>query len=244
MNKKCCVLIPCYNEEKRLDKEIFIQFAIQHKDVHILFINDGSTDNTQEVLLSIAKESNNISVHTHRTNIGKGNAIREGMLYAIKHIPCSYYAYFDADLSTPLSELQLLVVEMENDSSLQMVFGSRILKIGSSIERRLYRHYIGRIVATCISFQLGLSIYDTQCGAKLFKADEIEYCFAEKFISTWLFDVEIFNKLQKKYGKQKLTQLIKEVPLTTWHDVKGSKIGFTDIFKIPYFLLRIAYKYK
>ena len=243
MNKIICVIIPAYNEEKRLQIDSFQTFATQNSSVHLLLVNDGSTDQTAITISQITAICSNVSLLDLPTNKGKGNAVKEGMCYAIKNIPARYYAYLDADLSTPFTELFLLQNELEKDEKLLMVFGSRIMKMGSKISRKAYRHYLGRVVATFISLQLGLAIYDTQCGAKMFKATIVNSLFDKPFISQWLFDVEIFNRLLILYPKIEVQQKIKEIALNTWEDVDGSKIGVLDTIRTPIDLFKIAIYY-
>ena len=104
MSEKISIIIPCYNESERLDVEAFKRFEDQ---LHFLFVNDGSSDNTAEI---IKRElgGKNCDILDLRLNCGKGEAIRRGYLY-LKTLPVyeelSWVGYWDADLATPLSEL-------------------------------------------------------------------------------------------------------------------------------------------
>jgi glycosyltransferase involved in cell wall biosynthesis len=244
MNSNICIIIPTYNEALRLPISVYNNFLDANQSVFLLFVNDGSNDKTLDLLSTNFSQKANSKVLNLATNIGKANAVREGMLYALKNIDAQYYGYLDADLSTPLEEMVFLKNEIESNPDLIMVFGSRILKIGSEIKRKTYRHVIGRIIATLISTQLGLAIYDTQCGAKLFKASIISTLFENPFMSKWLFDVEIFNRLLQQFTMQEVSLKIKEVPLNKWIDVDGSKLGMKELFTIPIDLLKITWIYK
>lgn len=235
-NEKVCIIIPCYNEGKRLPIKDFETF-IAENEVHFCFVNDGSKDNTIQVLQQIQEKFKyKVQICDLNPNIGKANAVRQGILSVYKNY--DYVGYLDADLATPLYEINNLMNEFASNTKLKLVFGSRILTLNSSIERKAYRHYFGRIIATCISIILQLNIYDTQCGAKLFKKELVEECFEKEFISRWLFDVEIFKRIKAITGKN-AKNIIKEMPLQQWIDVDESKITFFDMLKVPLELLKI-----
>lgn len=242
--KKVLIIIPCYNEELRLPRESFGTYLKQaHTDVSILFVNDGSNDSTISVLNEM-KDSfpNKIEVLDLQKNVGKAEAIRQGMLQSDISEP-GYLGYFDADLATPLKEIDRLLEFTKRDEAPFFIMGSRIKLLGSTdIKRKLSRHYVGRIFATIVSNMLNLPIYDTQCGAKIIEKKVAKNIFKEPFISKWLFDVELLFRLKKGYNN--LNGRIVEMPLKKWEDVAGSKIGFTYFLKAPIDLLRIYFHYK
>ena len=125
-----------------------------------------------------------------------------------------------------------------------LAFGSRISKIDTTIDRKKARHYIGRIIATLISNQLKLPIYDTQCGCKIFDKDLSEKVFSEKFISKWLFDVEIFHRIIILYSEEKMGDIAREIPLKSWIDYDESKVKITYFFKLWLDLYQIHKTYK
>jgi hypothetical protein len=108
--------------------------------------------------------------------------------------------------------------------------------LGRRIQRRTARHYIGRLFATAVSMMLGLAIYDTQCGAKLFRVSSSLYgLFDKPFLSRWIFVVDIIARLiQARRGKQlpQPEQVIYEFPLIEWRDVRGSKLGYADFVEL------------
>lgn len=234
------IVIPCYNEELRLPVEELTAFIVGHSQIKIILVNDGSTDGTLQLLHSISEAHSSVSVLNLEVNSGKAEAVRQGMLQAAKDAETQLIGFFDADLATPLEEVYLLQSAMGPDC--QFAFGSRILKVGSTISRKAYRHYMGRIIATGISMILRLDVYDTQCGAKLFRKEVVSTLFEKPFISRWLFDVEIFARLIKLHGNEAPNYLI-EIPLRTWIEKGDSKIGMKDVLSIPFELMRIRRAY-
>ena len=114
----------------------------------------------------------------------------------------------------------------------------------NQIDLKLSRHILGRIIATFISNALGIAVYDTQCGCKIFNGNLAKKVFNEPFISKWLFDVELFFRMIKIHGKQQLKNICREVPLYEWVDVDGSKVSFSYGLKLWYDLFLINKKYK
>ena len=237
------ITVPCYNEGDRLKSDAFIEFVRQHHDIIFIFVDDGSTDNTAQVLEAMSKsEPRNVRLITFKTNHGKGEAVRQGTLSAIAS-GARYVGYWDADLATPLSAILDFLQELKRKSDLLLVMGSRVQLLGRCIVRKRYRHYLGRIFATFASVILRLPVYDTQCGAKLFLASEpVALAFRDPFISRWIFDVEVIARLIFR------TRLdghlaIYEYPLLEWYDVAGSKIRFKDFWRAFWDLGRIHFTY-
>lgn len=231
--QKTSIIVPCYNEENRLYTNLFITFIKQNPDIHFLFVNDGSTDNTLQLIKSI--KNDNINFLNLNTNVGKAEAVRLGILNAYHENKFDRIGFIDADLSTPLEEIPILL--KYHNSKILFTFGSRIKKIGSSINRRLYRHILGRIFATIVSSILKLNVYDTQCGLKIFDTSIILQLFKTPFISKWIFDVEIFYRFKKTTQPTNTNLIAKEIAINKWEDVSGSKLNLLDFLKVPFELI-------
>jgi glycosyltransferase involved in cell wall biosynthesis len=246
---RCTVVIPCYNEFQRLRVNAFEHFLAcdRHRNIHLLFVNDGSTDNTLARLQDLcARFPGRAGYLDQQPNRGKAEAVRNGMLHVISAAESEYTGFWDADLATPLEQIPDLLACLVENPRLNMVFGARIKLLGRNIERRLMRHYLGRIFATTVSLLLQLPIYDTQCGAKLFRVtSDLQHVLAEPFHSRWIFDVEIIARFLAlhKGDRDTVRNEIYEYPLPVWTDVAGSKIRSFDFFRAFAELATIYYRH-
>lgn len=224
------LVIPCYNEAARLDVAAIGSFVEVSPRVELLFVDDGSTDDTLEVLTSLARDVPRCSVLRQPQNGGKAEAVRAGMLAALERTP-RYVGYWDADLATPLPALRDFLRVLDARPELLLALGSRVQLLGRAIERDRARHYIGRIFATIVSLMLGLRVYDTQCGAKLFRVDEnLPRLFDAPFETRWVFDVELLARMIVARGGDPAATaaVLYELSLFDWRDVGGSKVRWVD----------------
>lgn len=237
------IIIPCYNEEKGISNNEYSNFLKNNPEASICFVNDGSTDTTLEIL-NVLKSKHETQIHilSLEKNSGKAEAVRIGMNYCNLNFQHQYIGYLDADLATTLEEF----IDLRNYIREEVVFcfGSRIRKIGSTIERENSRFLIGRVVATFISNILDIKVYDTQCGSKLFTKEISEKLFEKEFISKWLFDVELFYRMINLFGKEKAIEKMHEVPLKLWVEKGDSKVKMSYFFKLWFDLFEINRKYK
>jgi len=226
MQYNTLVVIPCFNEAARIRHDDFIAFVDANPSVGLVLVDDGSTDGTRAVLEALHKERPQaIRVITMDRNLGKAEAVRTGMHTALSTAP-SYIGYWDADLSTPLGQVPDFLALFEERPELLLVAGARVRRLGADIRRAELRHYLGRVFATLASLTLGLPVYDTQCGAKLFRVTvTTKELFARPFMSRWIFDVEMFARLIAAVGgPKKAAKVTFEYPLPAWYDVEGSKL--------------------
>jgi dolichyl-phosphate beta-glucosyltransferase len=239
------LVVPCFNEEHRLPVAELRGFRLDGVRTEILLVNDGSSDGTLPLLESLsAADPARFSVLNLEQNQGKAEAVRRGIVAALDRRP-DLVGFWDADLATPLSELAGFLKVFAARPEIEMVFAARVRLLGRSISRNPARHYFGRVGATLISSSLGLAVYDTQCGAKLFRAgDAMRELFADPFLSRWIFDVEIIARLVRQRGRDAAALAIYELPIMTWYDVKGSKVKSTDFGRALKDLWRIHRAYR
>ncbi len=238
------VVIPCYNEEDRLLSKAFINFIDKNSGYHLCFVNDGSKDNTLEVLNNLRKgREDYISIYNCEKNGGKAEAVRLGMLYMAKKTDLDFIGFLDADLSTDLRDFDDLVSTIEN-SNFKVVSGSRIPRMGANITKESARKIISMTINYIIRKILGMNFKDTQCGAKIFRKDVIHLAFDKKFITKWIFDVEIFKRMSIHFGIDKAKSYICEQPLKRWIHADGSKLSMKDSIKIISQLGQIAWVYR
>lgn len=237
------IIVPCYNEFDRLPQEDFRAFLTTNKTAHICFVNDASTDQTQFLLASLKADfTGQVSILQNKKNVGKAATVRNGVLYCYHEKVAPVIAYLDADLATSLEECFSYLILLGKEK--HFVFASRILKIGSVVERKFSRFLFGRIIATFISSILGIKVYDTQCGCKVFKAELSEVLFKKSFISKWLFDVELFSRLLCHFGKENALNSMDEIPVRRWVDQGASKVKLSYFFRLWYdlYLIRRAHR--
>lgn len=236
------IVIPCYNEAERLSIQSFIDFVVSNPSISFLFVNDGSSDNTFEILDGIVKNNSNLYLLNLEHNSGKAEAVRKGMIFGVEKFNPKMIGFWDADLATPLNEI-INFIRIMDVHDFDVVTGLRLMRLGARVRRSTKRHYLGRVFATVASNILRLPVYDTQCGAKLYKATIVPILFEEKFITRWLFDVEILARYLCHFGYKEAKENIYEYPLYQWMDVGQTRLKKSDFFKAPVELLKIKRKY-
>src|SRR5690606_2188660 len=200
-----------------------------HDNIAFLFVDDGSTDDTANVVDAICRCNENVFASIRlKDNAGKAEAVRRGILHSLAKQP-SFVGYWDADLATPLNAISSFAKLLHRKPQIDLVMGARVQLLGREIQRIPARHYLGRIFATVVSEMLDLNVYDTQCGAKLFRSTSwLKSVFDQPFLASWIFDVEILARMmqvRRAAGLQEVKMCIYEYPLTKWEDIRGSKVG-------------------
>ena len=240
---KTIVVVPCYNEAERLD--VHIGAAVTAEHVSLLFVDDGSTDQTAEAIKqAIARTPHRLL--QLEVNRGKAEAVRAGMTAALEE-NADCVGYWDADGATPFGVINDFVDVMQRRPDLHLLMGSRVRMLGRRIDRRTARHYGGRVIATIVSLILRLPVYDTQCGAKLLRATpELTRALAAPFTSRWLFDVELIARIRQENGwsPDAAENHINEYPLMQWRDVGASRIRLRDFVLLPFDLLKLWVAYR
>jgi glycosyltransferase involved in cell wall biosynthesis len=242
------VTVPCFNEMLRFPTQAFSDFLERSKNVTLVFVDDGSTDDTPLVLERL-RQRHPRQVCTLRlsANVGKAEAVRRGMQVALRRQP-AMVGYWDADLATPLNAIPRFVDVLQTRPKLDLVMGSRVALLGRDIQRSTLRHFIGRVFATAASIALDLPVYDTQCGAKLFRVTPaFRKLISQPFLARWIFDVEILARmvLEAHSTSQGFVKpMIYEYPLEQWHDVHGSRLKLLDFVIAGIDLAAIYWRYR
>ena len=242
---KTWLVVPCYNEGRRLALGAFQNLLDRYPTVKLCLVNDGSRDNTAELLREFAAANQRQAVSLNLAcNSGKAEAVRRGVLHAVSLDPAEYVGYWDADLATPLEELPRFFAAAAEYQDVAVLCGCRLQRLGALVERRWLRHFLGRLFATIASMVLRLPTYDTQCGAKLFRTELVRQAFAAPFLTRWCFDVELLARVMALESPPRAAECIVEVPLRRWRDVGGSKLRLRDCLTTAWDLLRIFRHYR
>jgi glycosyltransferase involved in cell wall biosynthesis len=241
------IVVPAYNEAGRLDPRAFLEFVAEREWLQFVFVDDGSRDGSRDLFARMEREAPaQVRTLGFAENQGKAEAVRRGLLLALESKP-DLVGFWDADLATPLGEIDGFVARFDSDPELEMVLGSRVRLLGTQIERDPARHYLGRVAATLASAVLGLAVYDTQCGAKLFRVNEtLHSIFAEPFLTRWLFDIEILARWLRLRAadRERVARFIREVPVACWRDVSGSRLKIRDFARVPLDLWKVRRRYR
>jgi glycosyltransferase involved in cell wall biosynthesis len=234
---KAACLIPCYNESKRLDLAQFRHVAQHYPNLDLYFLNDGSSDETLQVLNAFSIDFSNVFVFDYGENQGKAEVIRASMMQLLDS-EYEHIGFLDADLATPLEEF-IRILDIAQNNYYDITMGSRVKLKGWDIQRNALRHWFSRIVLTLVDGLFKLEIYDTQCGCKIFRRSILHVTFSKPFVTKWLFDIEVFVRYMRAFPKTE----IMEVPLKQWKEVKGSKIKWTDFLAVPFNILQLYLHY-
>jgi glycosyltransferase involved in cell wall biosynthesis len=243
MTLSLALVVPCYREADRLVPEEFLGFLDSTAETRLLFVDDGSPDDTPQVLRALAAtRPERIGVLALPKNVGKGEAVRLGLLRAMESGP-DLVGFWDADLATPLDLVEEFRTTLEARPHVSWVLGSRWRGLGRDIKRNALRHYLSRVFATVVSAMLRLPVYDTQCGAKVFRADSLlQGVLSEPFVSRWVFDVEMLARLLRAHragSAPSPAKLAYELPLSRWHHNGRSPVRPGDFAQAVVDLWRI-----
>lgn len=236
------IVVPCFNEATRLDPDRVHELA--ERCGTVLLVDDGSTDATASMLAAISAAAPGTTRLKHlATNQGKAAAVRHGLNVALEG-GAAVVGYCDADFAAPPDEMARLVEVLNGDPIVEVVIGSRVALLGTDVRRSHARHYAGRVFATAASAALGMTVYDTQCGAKVFRdTSALRRALSQPFRAGWAFDVELLARLRRGDATMAGLEIDRflEVPLRRWHDVRGSKLTPFAAARAAGGLLRIAF---
>tara|TARA_Y100000780_G_scaffold232579_1_gene267209 strand:- start:11502 stop:12224 length:723 start_codon:yes stop_codon:yes gene_type:complete len=232
------IIIPCFNEEKRILKTLQSIKNGQIENISFLFVDDGSVDRTASIISSFL--SDKISLLRLKKNLGKGFAIKRGFEY-LKTKGCSEsyasFGYMDADLPITLSELNLMISKVAS-SSRDMVYACR--REGKlRVKRRFGRGSISLFFGFAVKKLFSLNVSDTQCGVKVFNRTVMEILRGRKFLSDWLFDLELFLYISNQ------ALLFEGHFVSEWQETRDGKFKPLVSFHSLFFqFIKIYYGYK
>lgn len=240
---KTQIVVPCYNEEVRLDADAFISFLQVAHDVSLVFVNDGSTDRTLDSLIALHdRVPDRITVVDLEQNAGKAEAVRQGLIVASDE-GADFVGYWDADLATPLDAILDFTRIMDKFEDTSVIYGARRALLGHRIERTVSRRIVSRVCAALARQAIRLPVGDTQCGAKLFRNTPVlQLAIATPFTAGWLFDVELFTRLSAQITDPR--HAFYEQPLAEWSEVAGSKVSSQAILKSGFRMLAMIAEYR
>ena len=229
----CSIVIPAYNESARLGATLERVLAYVHEqgwDAEVIVVNDGSRDNTAEIVRSVAAKDPIVRLLENPGNRGKGYSVRNGMLHAEGRM----ILFSDADLSSPIEEAPKLLNALQ--AGADIAIGSRWLRAETQTRRQpLHRQLFGRIFNLLLRISLGLQFADTQCGFKAFKRPAAQAIFPLQKIERWGFDPEILF-LARKLGFK-----VVEIPVA-WGHSGGARINpFIDGARMFHEMLRVRW---
>jgi dolichyl-phosphate beta-glucosyltransferase len=233
------LVIPCYNEYKRISTTKFERILKKHQNLLIFFADDGSNDDTVQKIKPLTENNINCNSVRYERNEGKASTIRKTIIKSYEIYRFNKIGFIDADLSVSVEEYLNISKSLRKD--ILFCFGSRISKIDNQIQRSIYRHIVGRFYSTLLDYFFQIGMYDSQCGCKVISSSIGKQIFSDIFVSTWIFDIEIFLRLKKL--NPKLGSFCREIPLKSWKEIEGSKVPITYSLNIWLDIITIYRKY-
>ena len=226
---KIALVIPTYNEEKFIEKSItaleeYLSTTMRNYKASILIAEDGSTDNTLNIITSLSNKYDNIVIRHSPTKLGRGRAVKE----AWRNIDANIYAYLDADLATPLSYLDTLLDKCndnndDNNNGFDVVTGSRYIE-HSEVKRPFLRNIVSKSYNYLINLIFGTSVKDHQCGFKAVTKNACRIICQKSIFDDWFWDTEIFV-IARRNGLS-----VCEFPIK-WQEKRGTKTPLKRLLK-------------
>lgn len=235
------IIIPAYNEERRLPRtldSIFAYLELHSYRTEILVVDDGSSDGTPELVASYRGRNPSPRLVSNDKNRGKGFSVRHGMLEARGEIAL----FTDADLSTPIEEADKLLASIR-EQGYDGAIGSRAVDRSLiQVRQSAIREQAGILFNRMVRWILGIDFSDTQCGFKAFRTERARIVFEQQRVERFGFDPEILF-LAKRYGLR-----VAEIPVRWSHDaatkvnVAGDGLQmFLELLRIRWDALRGRY---
>jgi glycosyltransferase involved in cell wall biosynthesis len=227
------IILPAYNESQRLGtslQKVLSYVAEQGWDAEVLVVNDGSRDNTANIVREFAATNPIVRLIENPGNRGKGYSVRHGVLESRGDI----ILFSDSDLSSPIQESAKLFAMLQEGAD--VAFGSRWLNAELQTERQsILRQIAGRAYNVLLRIILGLNFKDTQCGLKAFTRQAAEVVFTRQTIERWGFDPELLF-IARQFKLRAI-----EVPVQWAHDDRSKINPLLDGIKMGIEMLRIRW---
>ncbi len=223
-------MVPCFNEAARFNLGYWTEIVESIPNSIFIFVNDGSTDETGRILNSIEK-SNVVSLNLPK-NLGKEEAIRFGLNYALSSFNPDYLGFLDSDGAFSPTDIRNIVSiansKFIQPSKLTCLIASRVALSGRNIERSKLRHYLGRIIVSYVCLGWNNPPYDTQSGFKIFlRNSDFTEAVTTKFVTRWFFDIEILLRISRTHMER-----VWEIPLENWQEIGKSKINSREFVRV------------
>ena len=229
------MVVPCFNEEKRIKLNYWNDLT-DIPNVRWIFVNDGSTDGTKNVLYKIT----NATIIDINKNVGKAESIRKGITETYKKNSGESFwvGYLDADSAFEIEDIRKVIkLVYSKSSAYDSYWGSRVALAGRKITRNNLRHILSRILITIFGYKMRDLPYDPQTGFKIFKFNNQQMeIFEKRFETKWFVDLEILIRYQVL---EKQIMKIWEEPVNTWKDVDGSNIRGFELITVVNDLIKI-----
>lgn len=234
------IVVPCFNESTRWSEDYWREL-LALTTASLIFVNDGSTDKTPELIQNLSDHKRVQLVNLVR-NSGKAEAVRQGLIQAIESTAslAATVGFLDADGAFSPNDIARMVRLSETTfaDGYEALWSSRVALSGRQVSRSMSRHYVGRFIATILSASVSDLPYDSQSGFKLFRCSpELSRCLESPFRTRWLFDVELLDRWRKQTGRP---LMLWEEPVLEWRDVPGSKIRGAELGRIAGEILTVS----
>jgi len=224
MKPIAAIIVPYFNELQRFNATYFDSIE-SHDNIQIYFVDDGSTDGTEEILMSRYQNSPNVKMIGYDKNLGKAHAVKYGFTQVLKQSKdCKLIiGFIDFDSSIDPKELIVIIrnfqVQVEIGAA-NSVWAVRKKKKENRVVRKLSRHIIGRIIHQILKLKIRDIPCDTQCGLKLFDRKSADIFTKIQFQTRWLFEIEFL----KYINSNSIPLVITEYELNYWREISGSKV--------------------
>lgn len=210
------VVIPAFNEASRLPRSLGLileYLRASGRTYEVIVVDDGSRDGTVAAVDTLNGEGADVRLVRHQVNLGKGAAVRTGVLASKGDI----VLFTDADLSTPIADAEPLISAIKDGAD--VAIGSRALdRHLVEVRQPLYRETMGRVFNIFVQALLLPGLHDTQCGFKAFRGDIGRELFGAMVSRGFEFDPEVLYRARRR------GLVIREIPVH-WRNSADTRVS-------------------